>query len=542
MAPLVALAGFMGSGKSAVGASVARLLGLRFVDLDGEIVRGEGMPIAEFFARYGETNFRRREVEALREVLSESPATDDGGQGMVVALGGGTLQSPEAAAMLEKRGGVVFLDVDVDQAWERARGEGRPLAQDPDAFQELLSVRRPTYERTADWVLPVGDRGVEELAHEVAALVAAVGEAWPESWGFQLISTERPSTIIGGQGSLAALGRKAAEAGDRGARIFMVTDRNVNMAWGGAVHELVGAAGRIAEPLVLAPGEESKTVLSLEACWEWLAAHGARRDDMVLALGGGVVGDLAGFAAATYQRGVALWQVPTSLLAQVDSSIGGKTAIDLRAGKNLAGAFYQPDVVVIDPQTLSTLPGNEFTNGLGEVVKYGLLAGEKLFGRLESEAAAVSARDRALLGEITKTCVRYKAAVVNEDEFDTGRRAVLNLGHTTAHALEVTLGYGRLGHGQAVALGLLVALAISERLLGLDPEVRTRTRGLLLNLGLPVSIELPPSAELEAAAAKDKKVTYGSAGFVGLRELGEPVWRLALPDGQFLQGLEVIRA
>jgi shikimate kinase / 3-dehydroquinate synthase len=554
MAPLVALAGFMGSGKSSVGALVAGRLGWRFVDLDEQIVRREGIAIAEFFGRHGEASFRRRELETLREILAEAPAAEAAGQGTVVALGGGTLQSPEAAGLLEKRGGVVLLDVDVDRAWERARGESRPLAQDPDAFRRLLAERRPTYERAADWILPVGDRGVEQLAQEIARLVRSLGDAWAKSWGIQLIATARPSTIIGGQGSLVALGQKAAEAAARGARILTITDQNVEKAWGRELRELVGAAGAVAgsetgsgagsdaRAFVLVPGEASKTAGNLEACWEWLAGNGARREDIVLALGGGVVGDLAGFAAATYQRGVALWQVPTSLLAQVDSSVGGKTAIDLRAGKNLAGAFYQPDVVVIDPRTLSTLPQNEFINGLGEVVKYGLLAGEELFGRLESETAALSGRDPAVLGDITKTCVRYKAAVVGEDEFDTGRRAVLNLGHTTAHALEVTIGYGRLGHGQAVALGLLVALAASERLLGLDPVIRERTRALLQDLALPVRTDLPPAAEIQAAAAKDKKVTSGSSGFVGLRELGEPVWKLALPDGLFLEALEVIRA
>ena len=462
--------------------------------------------------------------------------------GLVLALGGGTLLSPEAAEMLEERGGVVFLDVDVDQAWERAHGEGRPLAQDPDAFRALLAQRRPTYERTADWVLPVGDRGVEDLAREVAAIVRTTGSAWAESWGLQLVSTERPSTVLGGRGCLASLREKAEEAGARGARVFVVTDANVHEAWGGTVRELLGPVVGAVEPLVLEAGERSKTVRNLQACWEWLAARGARRDDIVMALGGGVVGDLAGFAAATYQRGVRLWQVPTSLLAQVDSSVGGKTAINLEAGKNLAGAFYQPDLVVIDPETLATLPRAEFTNGLGEVVKYGLLEGEELFGRLEKTWAALQEREPGVLSDVIKTSVRYKAAVVGEDELDTGGRAVLNLGHTTAHALEVSLGYGRLRHGEAVGLGLLVALAVSEELLGLAPEVLPRTRALMSSLGLPVTIELPPADTLKAAAEKDKKVTAGSAGFVGLRAIGDPVCNLTLPEGLFAEALEVIRA
>jgi 3-dehydroquinate synthase len=435
----------------------------------------------------------------------------------------------------------VFLDIDGATAWERARGAGRPLAQDPDAFLRLLDTRRFTYEGAADWLVPVGARTAESIAADLAAIVGTLGDRWPDSWGQQLISTARPSTIVGGAGSLEALALRADEAASRGLRVFTLTDANVDAAWGERVAALLGKAAPAGGRLVLAPGEQTKTVESLQACWEWLAEQGARRDDIVLALGGGVVGDLAGFAAATYQRGVQLWQVPTSLLAQVDSSVGGKTAIDLRAGKNLAGAFYQPSLVLIDPETLATLPDREFANGLGEVVKYGLLASDGLFDRLEARQAAIAAREAAPLSEIIRVCVRYKAAVVAEDELDTGRRAVLNLGHTAAHALEVTLGYGRLGHGEAVGLGLLVALRVSEELLGLEPDVRARTQALLNALGLPVTVELPLAAELQAAAAKDKKVTAGSAGFVGLKAIGDPLWKLALPPGLFVEALEVIR-
>jgi 3-dehydroquinate synthase len=443
--------------------------------------------------------------------------------------------------LLEERGGVVYLEIDGATAWQRARGVGRPLAKDEDSFEKLLAGRRATYEAAADWIIPVGDLRVEEVALQIAGLVKTAGDIWGNSWGQRLTGTERPSTITGGRGCLTALRARSEEAAAEGARVFVVTDENVERAWGGAVLDLLGPAAG-ADPLVLAAGEQSKTIDSLAACWEWLAARGARRDDIVLALGGGVIGDLAGFAAATYQRGVGLWQVPTSLLAQVDSSVGGKTAIDLTAGKNLAGAFYQPGLVVIDPGILSTLPDAEFVNGLGEVVKYGLLAGEELFGRLERERRRVVERDPALLSDIIKTCVRYKAAVVSGDERDTGRRAVLNLGHTTAHALEVGLGYGRLGHGEAVGLGLMVSLAVSEKLLGLDPGVRRRTRALLQNLGLPVEVGLPSTDVLLAAAAKDKKVVAGSAGFVGLRAVGEPVCKMALPVGLFEEALEVIRA
>ena len=263
---------------------------------------------------------------------------------------------------------------------------------------------------------------------------------------------------------------------------------------------------------------------------------------MVVALGGGVVGDLAGFAAASYQRGVSLWQIPTSLLAQVDSSVGGKTAVNLRAGKNLVGSFYQPDLVLSDPRVLATLPESEYVSGLGEVVKHALLVSQEVFNSLERQAERVLARDPQVVGGLVRMSVGYKAGVVAEDERESGRRAVLNLGHTIGHALEVVEGYGALSHGQAVSLGLLAALAVSERMLGLDPDVRRRTEALLLRLGLPATIALPPTDLLLASAARDKKARAGSIGFVGLTAFGNPVWGLDVPSVEIERALEVIRA
>ncbi len=539
MAPLVALSGYMGSGKSSVGAKVARLLDWRYVDLDEELVRAEGIPIAEFFERHGEPVFRRRELEALSDLLYEH---QERGEGLVLALGGGTLQSTEAARMLHEQGGVVLLDVDAERAWSRSQGGTRPLAREFEAFKELLERRRATYESTADWILPVGDRTAEEIAGDIARLVKTIGGVWPKCWGLQLIDTARESTIIGGQGALGVLEQLAGQAGGKGSRLFVVSDGNVHHAWGKAIEGLLETSQTLRGTLVVAPGEESKTVQTLERCWDWLASLSARRDDIVIALGGGVVGDLAGFAAATYQRGLNLWQIPTSLLAQVDSSVGGKTAVNLATGKNLVGAFYQPDLVVVDPDTLETLPDKEFTAGLGEVVKYGLLSGPALFDSLCEGRAGLHDRERGLMSAVVRACVRYKAAVVEADERDTGRRAVLNLGHTTAHALELALGFGRLRHGEAVALGLLVALAVSERALGLDADVRERTRTLLADLGLPTTIALPPVSQIREAAAHDKKASAASSGFVGLRAIGEPVWAMDLAEAEFLEALEVIRA
>lgn len=549
MAPLLALTGFMGSGKTSVGAEVARLLDWRFVDLDDEFVSATGGSIASFFASRGEAAFRAREVELLLPLLGRvgravrpGAAGHSAEIGLVMALGGGTLESPPAAQAIRDLGGVVFLDVGAGTAWHRVAGSGRPLAKDPEEFSALLARRRPHYLTCADWVLPAGDLSVTELAAQIVWLVRATAAMWPHSWGRRLAGTGRPSLLVGGPGALSTVETAARDASTKGARLFVVTDRNVQDAWGEPVMAALGDAGSRTKAFVMPPGEASKTVSMLERCWEWLASEGCRRDDILVALGGGVVGDLAGFAAATYHRGIGLWQIPSSLLAQVDSGVGGKTAVNLAAGKNLVGAFYQPDLVLIDQDLLDTLPEEEFVSGMGEVVKYALLAGGKLLEDLEALASALRARETGPLGPTVQRCVAYKAEVVAHDERDTGRRAVLNLGHTTAHALEATLGFGTIPHGSAVALGLLVALRVSERCLGLDPTLAERTVSLLERLGLPTSVDLPPVEEVVAAAARDKKVVAGTAGFVGLRAPGEPEWGIDVPPAILMEALEVIRS
>jgi len=359
-------------------------------------------------------------------------------------------------------------------------------------------------------------------------------------WRVDLAHLSRPSLIAGGVGALDLLAEQTRSLAAAGRRVFIVSDTTVWRELGGRLTGLLEPALGDA-PLLIAAGETSKSVGEAARCWDRLALAGARRDDVVVACGGGVVGDLAGFVAATYLRGVGLWQIPTTLLAQVDSSVGGKVAVNLAAGKNLVGSFYQPDLVVADPGLLVTLPESEFRSGMGEVVKYALLDSEGLLEYLESSVGPGRTRCADVVGAIVRRCVGIKAGVVADDETERGRRAVLNLGHTTAHALEATLGYGVLPHGVAVGLGLLVALAVSEETVGLEPAVRQRTQRLLRTVGLPVSTPVESWDELVVAAERDKKVTAAGSGFVCLRALGEPLWGIPVPADVFLRGLEVIR-
>lgn len=285
---------------------------------------------------------------------------------------------------------------------------------------------------------------------------------------------------------------------------LVISDENVAPLYLDGVLERLGSH---AESLVLPPGETAKSPEQLSRIWDVLAARRMPRDGLLVALGGGVVGDIAGFAAATWMRGTPFLQLPTSLLAQVDASVGGKTAINLPAGKNLVGAFHQPEAVLIDTSTLSTLPGREFAAGLAEIVKAALIEGEDFLGWLETNADALASRESQPLEEAIERSCRLKARIVAEDERESGQRALLNLGHTFGHAIETAMGHGTWLHGEAIATGLMLALRLSEIVLQADPSLRRRIGRLLEQFHLPTKLpaELATDRLLDLMAG-DKKV------------------------------------
>ncbi len=310
-----------------------------------------------------------------------------------------------------------------------------------------------------------------------------------------------------------------------GRELLVVTDSNVAPHHLESVRDAFRAAARI-ESLVVPAGETEKTLAGFARVTDALVAGGFHRDAVVIALGGGVIGDLAGFAAACYQRGIAWIAVPTTLLAQVDAALGGKTAINHPAGKNLVGAFHDPLAVWADPARLATLPAREYRAGLGEVVKYGLGFDAGFFAWLEANAAPLLARDEEALVETIPRCVRLKLDVVAADRTEHGARALLNLGHTIGHALETALGHGDWLHGEAVAAGLLAAAELSAARGTIEPDISVRLRCLLQALELPT--EIPPEADdaaLMAALALDKKIAAGRLRFIGLGGLGRAeIW------------------
>ena len=464
----LALTGFMGAGKSTIGAQVARRLGRAFVDLDREIEARAGATITELFARDGEAAFR-----TLEETVAESFLA--AGEPSVIALGGGAVLSPATRERLGARAYTVLLEVEPAVAWSRVSRSDRPLAADEQAFHSLYRERLPIYEGASDASAHDSD-GVVLAAAGIDVSVGAIG---------------RLGEIVPGSGP-----------------IEIVADRTVAGIHGVDVQLALGA--RDVATHEVPPGEPAKALGVLDHLWRSLRIG---RDGTIVALGGGCTTDLAGFAAATWMRGVPWVAVPTTLVGQVDAAIGGKTAIDLPGGKNLVGTFHWPTRVVIDPATLDTLPDAELSNGMAEVVKTGLLMGSAVWERP--------------LAELVRRCAAFKAAVCLADPHDRGQRNQLNLGHTFAHALEAAAGYD-LPHGRAVALGLVAALRVSgneEALAAVQRELDPR----------PVKVDRDAAW---AALARDKKSVGGAPRLVLLERSGEPTWGNEVPAAEIRTALD----
>ncbi len=458
----------MGAGKSTLGEELAAKLGRPFVDVDAEIERDE--PIARIFETGGEAAFRLRESKHARDALASSTPA-------VIALGGGAVGTDQVRAALRDRAMTILVEVEAEEAWRRVAGSDRPLGQDEAAFRTLYEQRRPLYDDAADARTRDLDGGILAAGgvHVETGALERLGELVPGDGPVELVSDARVAGIYGMDAQLA-----------------------------------LGARGRASHEL--APGEQAKSVESLEDLWHSLRLE---RGGTLVALGGGCTTDAAGFAAATYLRGIDWVAVPTTLVGQVDAAIGGKTAIDLPGGKNLVGAFHWPVRTVIDPATLETLPQAELENGRAEVVKTGLLAGEAFW--------------ELPLPEQVRRCAAYKVAVCLRDPHDRGERAQLNLGHTFAHALEAAAGF-ELPHGRAVALGLLAALRLS----GLDTSTVEETLR-----PEPVRVD----RELAwAALARDKKVVGGVPRLVLLEAPGSPLIGVERPAAEVRAALDSLIA
>jgi shikimate kinase/3-dehydroquinate synthase len=453
----IALAGFMGAGKSTIGRDVASRLGRPFVDLDDELERRHGSPVPALWETFGRAEFRRLEEAAALDVLDRAERS-------VIALGGGTLEGERVRKQLRRQAFTVLLEIDAAGAWDRVSGSDRPLARDEREFHDLHGSRLPVYDAVAD-----------ARAADADGVVLAVGGVLVE-----------PGALGAGAEVVPGAGRVALVADEYVARLHAAPLR-------------AGLPDRVRSVHLLPHGEAAKSLTHYARLLDELTLD---RRGTLLALGGGSTTDLGGFVAATYLRGIAWIAVPTTLVGQVDAAIGGKTGIDLAAGKNLAGAFHWPARTVVDPDVLETLPARERRNGLAEVVKTGLLAGEPLW----------ELQDPALV----RRAAAYKTAVCVRDPYDEGPREQLNLGHTFGHALEAASGYA-LPHGEAVALGLRAALRLS----GLDTAPVDDTLA-----PQPVAVDRERAWE---ALLRDKKARDGRIRLVLLDAPGRPRTGVELP-------------
>ncbi len=486
--PAIVFIGFMGAGKSTA-LEAARKAGLQTTEID-ELMEAElGKPIRQAFEEDGEEAFRAREAEVVGSLLENA----DGG---AIALGGGSILSERVRKALDRHI-VVLLEIDAATAWKRIEGTERPLATSEEDVAKLLAERAPFYEELADAVVPIADRRVLERALPAIQALEGMPEGTRLLWA---------SSASGDYPILVGRDLLGTDWWPLEGRRLCVTDRNA-AAYAGRLKSLSSV-------IELEPGEGSKTLDQVGKVIRRLATQQMTREDHVVALGGGVVGDLAGFCAHIYQRGVPVVQVPTTLVAQVDSAYGGKTGVDIDELKNYAGAYHLPSAVFADTSTLNSLPHEQLAAGFVEVIKTGLLAG----GRLWEKVLHADLENPVHLEQLVFDCARYKCAVVAADERDAGLRHVLNLGHTVGHAIEGVSKYSYL-HGEAIGLGLLAALRLSDA----PPELRGTVTGLLAAHELPTNLDQGiGSDDVLNALQHDKKRTAAGVGFVLLSEPGKP--------------------
>ncbi len=540
---MIVLVGFMGAGKSTVGRLFADAVRLPFADSDEMVAARAGRSIPEIFSESGEGLFRLLERDVIGEALER-------GEG-VLALGGGALADPGTRAALARHT-AVYLKVSFREAMARmGAGRDRPmLATDPEG---LYRNREDLYEAVADRTVDTDILTPEEVVERLINLVVidlAKGEV------------DRVAVDTAGGRYEVQVGRGLKD--DLAARLpelpgaekaFVVTHPNLAALAEGPLRSL-DEAGFEADVAFVPEGEGSKALDVAGALYDWLARSGAHRADLVVGVGGGVVCDLTGFVASTYARGLAVAYVPTSLLAQVDAAIGGKTGVNLPQGKNLVGTFHQPCAVVCDVDVLAGLPEAELRSGMAEVAKYGFIADPTLLPLIEENALSISAGDPDILQEIVGRSVRVKAGIVAADEREEGVRAHLNYGHTFAHAIEQVAGLGVAGvagvaggeegpidggvagvrHGEAVALGMMSAAYLSAELGRLEAEAVETHRRVLDAVGLPVKAPLGID-ELEPAWGLDKKYRQG-VRFVLLNEIGVPEAGVEAPREAVARALE----
>ena len=520
----IILGGFMATGKSSVGRRLAIVLGYDFLDLDTLIAAEEGMPISQIFSTRGEQAFRALETRMVERVAGRT--------GCVVATGGGTIVNPRNLEALKRSGVVVVLTADPDTILARiGPTEDRPMLWGGDKRERvrlLLEQRADAYAK-ADLIVDASAHTIDHvvnhildflsLHHVIARRTTVNLPSMAES--FRIALGPRSHEVIIGPGLLGEVGRLIKDLGLAQTGILL-TNPNDNRLFGARVVRSLADAGFRVACVEFTEREEGKGLETLGWLYRQMAAQRLERRSPVFALGGVVTGEMAGFAAATYLRGLPLIHIPTSLIAQVDTSIGGKVAVNLPEGKNLVGAFHQPRQVIADVETLASLPTRDFRAGLAEVVKIAAIRDRELFEYLEENVEEVLSQDlRALVRFVRRAC-EIKASIVEADEWESDVRSILNFGHTVGHAVEAATGYQGPNHGEAVAMGMVVAAHIAVRRKICPAEALVRLKKLLQAFGLPTSL-LVDAGEVLRFVRYDKKIQDRQVRFVLLRGVGDSV-------------------
>lgn len=529
------LVGMMGAGKTTIGKALAYALGKKFIDSDHEIQERTGVKIPVIFEIEGETGFRKRESEVLQELVKR--------ENIVLATGGGAVLDRKNRELLAQNGMVVYLRASVNDLYRRTRHDkNRPLLQTQNLYAkltELYTQRDDFYRETAHLIIDSNKQGVRYLVQKLINKLIALHtkDLKPNrkndtmqtiTVDFTPISEKRSYPIHIGHGILEQADLILSCLPQK--RVAIVSNTTIAPLYLGKLQTALEKKGVVTVPIILPDGEVHKNWETLNVIYDALLNNHCERNTTILALGGGVVGDLTGFAAATYLRGVPFIQIPTTLLAQVDSSVGGKTGINHQLGKNMIGAFYQPRMVLTDSATLNTLPDRELKAGLAEIIKYGLIRDPAFFEWLEQNIRRLLARDPVVLNEAIQRSCENKAEIVAADERESGVRALLNLGHTFGHAIENGMGYGVWLHGEAVAAGTVLAAELSRRMKLISEADVNRIRRIFMQAGLPVDAPKMTVEKYLQLMTLDKKVDAGRSRFILLNRIGEAVMRADIPS------------
>lgn len=527
----IALIGFSATGKSTVARKVAEHLSWDSVDTDDEIVKLSGKTIPEIFVQDGEDRFRQFERQALKQACQR--------ERIIISTGGGVILDPGNVKVLQKTCIVICLEAKVATIYHRLLQDAlyssspviRPLlaVKNPlERIKQLKAFRQPYY-AVADWTVHTDSLTIDEVSREVlkgwqyiSRSCDDVNQTAEADLGCMVETSSMHYPVFVGWGLLDKLGEKIRQAGLSG-RAIIISDEAVFPIYGSQSSKAMKKSGFSVKHYLMPPGEASKNIKEAVKIYDFLVKHHVERNDVIVALGGGVVGDLAGFVAATYLRGVPWVQVPTSLIGMVDASIGGKVAVDHPQGKNLIGAFYQPRLVLADVQTLATLPRREFTSGWAEVIKHGLILDADFLKVLEDNAEKLISLTPDITTKVIARSACIKAMVVAEDERETGKRIILNYGHTVAHGLEVASNYKTFLHGEAVAIGMMAAARISQRLGLLTQSAVQCQRALLKKFRLPISCSGIRPDDVLSAMEVDKKIRNKAIQWVLLKDIGKAV-------------------